>query len=93
MLLDAAVAAGAIRSDVEAADLLRAMSGICMASDQPGWQDQARRLVDLLLDGLRYGAPAPAGHQASRRRTLRSAPACSAEALASTGAASFKVSA
>ena len=28
-----------------------------MVSDQPGWQDQARRLVNLLHDGLRYGAP------------------------------------
>ena len=27
-----------------------------MVSDQPGWQDQARRLVHLLHDGLRYGA-------------------------------------
>jgi AcrR family transcriptional regulator len=57
MLLAEAVAAGAIRSDVEAADLLKALSGICLVSDQPGWQDQARRLVSLLHDGLRYRAP------------------------------------
>ena len=49
--------AGAIRSDVEAADLLKALSGICLVSDQPGWQEQARRLVNLLHDGLRYRAP------------------------------------
>jgi AcrR family transcriptional regulator len=55
-LLTAAAEAGAVRSDVEAADLLKALSGICMVSDQPGWQDQARRLVNLLHDGLRYGA-------------------------------------
>ncbi len=60
MLLANAVAAGAIRSDVEAADLLKALSGICLVSDQPGWQEQARRLVNLLHDGLRYRAPAPA---------------------------------
>jgi AcrR family transcriptional regulator len=57
MLLANAVEAGAIRSDVEAADLLKALSGICLVSDQPGWQDQARRLVSLLHDGLRYRAP------------------------------------
>jgi AcrR family transcriptional regulator len=57
MLLSNAVEAGAIRSDVEAADLLKALSGICLVSDQPGWQDQARRLVSLLHDGLRYRAP------------------------------------
>jgi AcrR family transcriptional regulator len=57
MLLANAAEAGAIRSDVEAADLLKALSGICLVSDQPGWQDQARRLVSLLHDGLRYRAP------------------------------------
>jgi AcrR family transcriptional regulator len=58
MLLTAAVDSGAIRSDVEAVDLLKALSGICMVSDQPGWQEQARRLVNLLHDGLRYRGPA-----------------------------------
>jgi len=58
-LVDAAAATGRIRSDVEGADLIRALGGICMVSDQAGWQDQARRLVSLLMDGLRYGAPTP----------------------------------
>ncbi len=56
-LLDAGVAAGTVRADVDPMDLIRAMSGICLAIDQPGWLDQARRLVTLLMDGLRYGAP------------------------------------
>jgi hypothetical protein len=30
-----------------------------MASDQPGWNDRTGRLVELLVDGLRYGAPTP----------------------------------
>jgi AcrR family transcriptional regulator len=58
-LVDAAAATGRIRSDVDGFDLIRALGGICMVSDQPGWQDQARRLVALLMDGLRYGAPGP----------------------------------
>jgi hypothetical protein len=29
-----------------------------MASDSDGWQEQSKRLVKLLMDGLRYGAPA-----------------------------------
>jgi AcrR family transcriptional regulator len=57
-LVDAAVASGQIRSDVDCDDLLRAMSGICMATDSPGWSERSGRLVDLLVDGLRYGAPA-----------------------------------
>lgn len=77
-LVEAAVRAGTIRSDVDSEDLLRAMSGICMASDTPGWSDRTARLVDLLLDGLRYGAAEPslssnartdAGSSTSRRRS------------------------
>lgn len=56
-LVDAAVADGSIRDDVDPEDLLRAMGGICMATDTPGWADRTGRLVDLLMDGLRYGAP------------------------------------
>jgi AcrR family transcriptional regulator len=58
LLVDAAVKVGQIRSDVDTEDLLRAMSGICMAVDTPGWAERTHRLVDLLVDGLRYGAPA-----------------------------------
>lgn len=57
-LLSAAVSAGRIRPDVEGPDLLRALGGICMVSDSAGWQEQSMRLVKLLIDGLRYGAPA-----------------------------------
>jgi AcrR family transcriptional regulator len=58
-LVDNAVQSGTIRADADPDDLLRAMSGICMASDQPGWNDRTGRLVELLVDGLRYGAPTP----------------------------------
>ena len=65
-LLDAAVAAGEIRADVDREDLMRAMSGICMAVDSPGRSDRAARLVDLLVDGLRYRAPSGPPAAASR---------------------------
>lgn len=55
-LIAAGTEAGTIRDDVEADDLLRAMGGICMATDSPDWADRTARLVDLLVDGLRYGA-------------------------------------
>jgi AcrR family transcriptional regulator len=58
-ILTGAAATGHIRSDVDPADLLRAIGGICMMSDQGDWQTQARRLIQLLMDGLRYGAPNP----------------------------------
>jgi hypothetical protein len=55
-LLRAAAAAGAIRPDIEPADVLAGLSGVSLAAGEPGQRDQARRLLDLLMDGLRYGA-------------------------------------
>lgn len=55
-LLDAATAAGSIRSDVDARDVLHAMSAIWVLPDEPDWPQRARRLLGLLMDGLRYGA-------------------------------------
>ncbi len=54
------MAAGEIRSDVDHEDLLRAMSGICMATDSTASAERTARIVDLLVDGLRFGAPASA---------------------------------
>jgi AcrR family transcriptional regulator len=56
MLLQAAEDAGAIRSDVEPEDVLRVMSGIWLVADGEDWSERARRLLALLMDGLRYGA-------------------------------------
>nr|WP_205648443.1 TetR/AcrR family transcriptional regulator [Acuticoccus kandeliae] len=58
-LLDKAVAAGSVRADVDSADVLHALSSIYSASDGPDWTERSRRLVRLLMDGLRYGAPNP----------------------------------
>ena len=56
VLLDRAVAAGEIRSDVSPKDLLRALVGMCYMHDQPGWQASVVRLVDIFVDGLRLPA-------------------------------------
>jgi AcrR family transcriptional regulator len=58
-LLKAAAAAGSIRSDVNAWDLLWAIAGLC-APRRTGDATLARRMIALLLDGLRVGASAPA---------------------------------
>jgi AcrR family transcriptional regulator len=52
-LLERAVAAGEIRDDIRAEDLLRALVGMCYMHDQPGWQPTVVRLVDVFVDGLR----------------------------------------
>ena len=57
-LLDAAAAAGAISSDADARELLSA--GLRLAAPaSAGDTAQARRMVALLVDGLRYGASVP----------------------------------
>ena len=53
VLLEQAVAAGEVRSDVSSEDLLRAIVGMCYTHDQPGWQKNVLRLVDIFVDGLR----------------------------------------
>ncbi|MFF3442202.1 TetR/AcrR family transcriptional regulator [Streptosporangium sp. NPDC002721] len=57
-LLRAGAAAGTLRSDVDPVDVVVSMSGVTLAAGEPEQRDQARRLLDLLMDGLRYRAPA-----------------------------------
>ena len=54
-LLDAAAAAGEIRADISAGDLLRAIALLCMPVSDEGIA-YSRRMVALLIDGLRYPA-------------------------------------
>jgi AcrR family transcriptional regulator len=55
-LVDAAVADGSIRSDIDISDISQALSGIYSAPDTPDWRERSRRLVSLLMDGLRWGS-------------------------------------
>jgi AcrR family transcriptional regulator len=55
-LLEAGAAAGVVRSDIEPGDVLASLSGVSLAAGEPAQRDQARRLLDLLMDGLRYHA-------------------------------------
>lgn len=55
-LVRAAVAAGAVRDDADPSDVLRAIGAVAMALGDAGQRDQAGRLLDLIMDGLRYRA-------------------------------------
>lgn len=59
MLLEGAVAAGAVRDGIDPLDLLGAIANLCIPP--PGTDDPARAdlMVELLIDGLRYGATPP----------------------------------
>lgn len=56
-LLEAGQRTGELRADVQAADVVRALGGICMLSERTvPEREQTRRIIDLLVDGLRFGA-------------------------------------
>jgi AcrR family transcriptional regulator len=52
-LLACAVEADEIRDDIGPGDLLRALVGMCLLHDQPGWQASVMRMLDVFIDGLR----------------------------------------
>jgi AcrR family transcriptional regulator len=52
-LVKRAVASGDVRKDIDPSDLLRALIGVSFGNPNQGWEASARRLVDILMDGLR----------------------------------------
>ena len=68
-LLDRAIAAGEIRDDITAEDLLRALIGMFYnMHDKPEWQTSALRLVDVFIDGLRLRPIRPRTKPKQRKR-------------------------
>jgi len=64
LLVERAREGGDIRPDADSADLLRALIGFAYVNSAPDWEASARRLIDLLIDGLRSQrgeAPRPGG--------------------------------
>ncbi|MGC4755469.1 TetR/AcrR family transcriptional regulator [Micromonospora trifolii] len=53
-LLAAGSANGSLRADIPADDVLINLSGIAIAAGQESQREQAGRLLDLLMDALRY---------------------------------------
>jgi AcrR family transcriptional regulator len=58
-LLTAGAQAGTVRSDIAPADVLASLSGVSLAAGEPTQRAQAGRLLDLIMDGLRYRQPTP----------------------------------
>jgi AcrR family transcriptional regulator len=65
-ILDAGTAADVLRADVPAADVVATMVGIFLACGEPEQREQAGRMLDLLVDGLRPRPGAPRPSPASR---------------------------
>jgi hypothetical protein len=43
-----------LRADVPVEDVMAGLSGVTLTVGDPARRDQARRLLDLLMDGLRH---------------------------------------
>ena len=56
-LLKAGADQGSLRRDIDPADVMIGISGVSLAAGTPDQREQAGRLLDLLLDGLRYRQP------------------------------------
>jgi AcrR family transcriptional regulator len=52
-LVKRAIASGEVRKDIDPSDLLRAMVGVSYGNPDANWEASARRLINLLMDGLR----------------------------------------
>jgi len=52
-LVKRAIKSGDIRRDLDPFDLLRALIGVSYVASGPGWQQSARRLVEILIAGSR----------------------------------------
>jgi hypothetical protein len=52
-LVKRAIKSGDIREDLVAIDLLRALVGVANVGTSPDWQQSAKKLVDILILGLR----------------------------------------
>jgi AcrR family transcriptional regulator len=59
LLLEAGARAGVLRPDAQPEDVMRVVSAIWYLPDGPTWREDVRRMLGLVLDGLRYGAGDP----------------------------------
>jgi AcrR family transcriptional regulator len=56
VLLDAGAEDGTLRKDIEAGDVMRLLGAIWQLPPGPDWDAEVSRLLDLVVDGLRFGA-------------------------------------
>jgi AcrR family transcriptional regulator len=59
LLLDAGAASGTLRADVDPKDVICVINGMWYLPAGPQWRQDVGRMLDLVIDGLRYGAPHP----------------------------------
>src|SRR6202453_14172 len=71
-----AIASGDLCADTNPDDFVRALVGIFHTTALPGWEQSARRLVDILIAGSRsppkHATAAPAAQKHGRARHMKS---------------------
>jgi AcrR family transcriptional regulator len=55
LLLETGAATGTLRADVNPTDVMRVINGIWYLPAGPEWRADVGRMLDLVIDGLRYG--------------------------------------
>lgn len=55
LILEAGAASGVLRPDADPDDVMRVVSAIWYLPDGPEWRQDVGRMLDLIIDGLRYG--------------------------------------
>ena len=61
LLLETGAASGVLRPDSDPDDVMRVMSAIWYLPDGPEWREDVGRMLDLVIDGLRYRATEGSG--------------------------------
>jgi hypothetical protein len=65
LLLERSIAAGEIRSDIEAGNLMQALAGLAYGSSTPGWKPRSLRFIEVLVTGLRAPSGTPVADDAT----------------------------
>lgn len=55
-LLDAGAADGTLRADIDPGDVMRLLGAVWQLPAGPDWEADVSRMLDLVVDGLRFGA-------------------------------------
>lgn len=71
-LVKRAIATGDLRADTDPDDFVRALIGVFHTTALPGWEESARRIVDILIAGSRPAAVLAKGNLQARPQAKRS---------------------
>jgi hypothetical protein len=72
-LVEEAIASGDLRPDTDPNDFVRALIGVFHTTAIPGWEQSARRIVNILIEGSRAQVEKGTSRKGRKARTTRNA--------------------